>query len=277
MGRGPGAGLAPLLRRAAARRREPEGYAGAHAALLRAGDTALRAARRAHPGRGPRQLAARADHGAGKAFAGRHFGARTRHRRADHLPAQRRRYSRIKTRSGGVSAAFDIAVLDAPVAEAALDQLADVLVDCVEGGASVSFMSPFSHTEALAFFRKVAASVASNDTVLLAARLDGRIVGTVQLGLDTPPNQPHRADIKKTLVHRSARGRGIAAALMARAEQEARRHGRWLLVLDTVPGENGHRVYKRAGWTQSGIIPDYALFPDGRLCDTAVMWKRLER
>jgi GNAT superfamily N-acetyltransferase len=176
-----------------------------------------------------------------------------------------------------VSAAFEIAVLGAPVAATALDQLADVLVDCVEGGASVSFMSPFPHDDALAFFRKVAASVASNDTVLLAARLEGRIVGTVQLGLDTPPNQPHRADIKKMLVHRSARSRGIGGALMARAEEEARRNGRWLLVLDTVPGENGHRVYKRAGWTETGIIPDYALFPDGRICDTTVMWKRLER
>ncbi|MEA2897238.1 MAG: hypothetical protein QOJ84_2853 [Bradyrhizobium sp.] len=176
-----------------------------------------------------------------------------------------------------MSAEFEIAVLDAPVADTALNELANVLVDCVEGGASVSFMSPFTHAEALAFFRKVAASVASGDTVLLAARLRGRIVGTVQLGLDTPPNQPHRADIKKMLVHRFARGRGIGAALMARAEQEARCNGRWLLVLDTVPGENGHRVYQRGGWTQSGIIPDYALFPDGRLCDTAVMWKRLER
>jgi GNAT superfamily N-acetyltransferase len=176
-----------------------------------------------------------------------------------------------------VSAAVEIAVLDAPVADIALSELADMLVDCVEGGASVSFMSPFPHAEALTFFRKVAASVASNDTVLLAARLDGRIVGTVQLGLDTPPNQPHRADIKKMLVHRAARNRGIGAALMARAEEEARRNRRWLLVLDTVPGENGHRVYQRAGWTQSGIIPDYALFPDGRLCDTAVMWKRLDR
>ena len=163
-----------------------------------------------------------------------------------------------------MSAAAEIAVLNAPVDEAALDQLAAVLVDCVEGGASVSFMSPFSHADALAFFRKVAASVAAGDTMLLAARLDGRIVGTVQLGLDTPPNQPHRADIKKMLVHRSARNRGIGAALMSRVEEEARRAGRWLLVLDTVPGENGHRVYQRAGWTQSGIIPDYALFPDGR-------------
>ena len=174
-----------------------------------------------------------------------------------------------------MSAAFEIAVLDAPVTDAALDQLADVLVDCVEGGASVSFMAPFPQDQALAFFRKVEGSVASGDTVLLAARLAGKIVGTVQLGLDTPPNQPHRADIKKLLVHRSARGHGVGAALMARAEEEARRRGRWLLVLDTVPGENGHRLYQREGWTQTGLVPDYALFPDGRPCDTAIMWKRL--
>jgi GNAT superfamily N-acetyltransferase len=176
-----------------------------------------------------------------------------------------------------VSAQAEIVSLRAPVAESALDQLADVLVDCVEGGASVSFMAPFPHDSALAFFRKVAGSVASGDTVVLAARLDGKIVGTVQLGLETPPNQPHRADIKKMLVHRSARGHGIGAALMAEVEEEALRQGRWLLVLDTVPGENGHRLYKRAGWTQTGLIPNYAMFPDGRLCDTAIMWKRLER
>jgi GNAT superfamily N-acetyltransferase len=133
-----------------------------------------------------------------------------------------------------VSAKPEIISLDAPVAEPALDQLADVLVDCVEGGASVSFMSPFSHAEAFGFFRKVAGSVASGDTVLLAARQDGRIVGTVQLGLDTPPNQPHRADIKKLLVHRSARGHGVGAALMAQVEEEARRRGRWLLVLSAL-------------------------------------------
>jgi GNAT superfamily N-acetyltransferase len=176
-----------------------------------------------------------------------------------------------------VSARPEIVALRAPVAESALEQLADVLVDCVEGGASVSFMSPFSKSQALAFFRKVAGLVAAGDTVLLAASLDGRIVGTAQLGLDTPPNQPHRADVKKMLVHRSARGRGIGAALMAAVEAEARRLGRWLLVLDTVPGENGHRLYLRAGWTESGLVPDYALFPDGRLCDTAIMWKRLAR
>jgi GNAT superfamily N-acetyltransferase len=176
-----------------------------------------------------------------------------------------------------VSVKPEIVVLKAPLENTELAQLADVLVDCVEGGASVSFMSPFSHDQALAFFRKVERSVGLGETILLAARLDGRIVGTVQLGLDTPPNQPHRADIKKLLVHRSARGRGLAAALMVRIEDEARRRGRWLLVLDTVPGENGHRVYLRAGWTQTGLVPDYALFPDGRFCDTAIMWKRLER
>lgn len=176
-----------------------------------------------------------------------------------------------------MSGAAEISVLAAPVPDAALEQLAAVLVDCVEGGASVSFMAPFSQDEALAFFRKVARSVASGDTVLLIAKLDGKIIGTVQLGLDTPPNQPHRADVKKMLVHRSARGHGVGADLMARVEAEAKRLGRWLVVLDTVPGDNGYRLYKRAGWTESGTIPDYAMFPDGRLCDTALFWKRLDK
>jgi GNAT superfamily N-acetyltransferase len=175
-----------------------------------------------------------------------------------------------------VSAGVEIVSLAAPIGDTALDELADVLTDCVAGGASVNFMASFSLSEARRFFDKVEGSVASGDTILLAATLDGRIVGTVQLGLDTPPNQPHRADVKKMLVHRSARGRGIGAALMAAVEAEASQRGRWLVVLDTVPGDNGYRLYVRSGWTQSGIIPDYALFPDGRLCDTAVFWKRLQ-
>ena len=175
-----------------------------------------------------------------------------------------------------MSVSAEISILSVPVDETALGQLADVLVDCVEGGASVNFMSPYSRDEALAFFRKVAASVASGDTLLLVAKLDGRIVGTVQLGLDTPPNQPHRADIKKMLVQRSARGHGIGAALMSRIEDEARRLNRRLLVLDTVPGDNGYRLYMRQGWTLAGTIPDYAMFPDGRMCDTALFWKSLK-
>ena len=175
-----------------------------------------------------------------------------------------------------MTAGVEITSLASPVSARALDELAEVLTDCVAGGASVNFMSSFSQDEARAFFDKVASGVASGDIVLLAAILGGRIVGTVQLGLDTPPNQRHRADVKKMLVHRSARGRGIGAALMAAIEEEARRRGRWLLVLDTVPGESGHRLYLQAGWQQSGAVPDYAMFPDGRLCDTAIMWKRLD-
>src|SRR5260370_39555803 len=114
-----------------------------------------------------------------------HLDARTRNRRAGCLPVECRSHRSIEARSGGVSCKAEIISLDAPVADAALDQLAEVLVDCVEGGASVSFMSPFSQAEAFAFFRKVAGSVASGDTVLLAARLDRRIVGTGQLGMDT--------------------------------------------------------------------------------------------
>lgn len=176
-----------------------------------------------------------------------------------------------------MTGAVEIITLDGPVSDAALEQLSAVLVDCVAGGASVSFMAPFLQQHGLAFFRKVAGSVASGETVLIAAQLDGRIVGSVQLGLDTPPNQPHRADVKKMLVHRAARNRGIGAMLMAAVEEEARNRGRWLLVLDTVPGMSGYRLYRRAGWTESGVIPNYALMPDGKLCDTAVFWKRLDR
>lgn len=169
----------------------------------------------------------------------------------------------------------EIVALAAPVADDIIDQLACVLVDCVAGGASVSFMAPFAHEDGVSFFRKVEASVASGDTVLLAAMVGKRIVGTVQLGLDTPPNQPHRADVKKMLVHRCGRRRGIGAALLAALEREAMARRRWLLMLDTVPGDNGYRLYRRCGWTEIGTIPDYALLPDGRPCATAIFYKRL--
>jgi GNAT superfamily N-acetyltransferase len=168
----------------------------------------------------------------------------------------------------------DIVVLDAAAAKAALGELADVLTDCVEGGASVSFMLPFGRSDAEKFFEKVIASVARGETVLVAAMLDGRIIGTVQLGLDMPPNQPHRADIKKLLVHRAARKHGIGAALMARGEAEARARGRTLLVLDTASGD-AERLYARSGWQRVGIVPDYAMWPGGGFCDTTFFWKKL--
>jgi len=168
----------------------------------------------------------------------------------------------------------EITVLDAAAAQAAIDQLADVLADCVEGGASVSFMLPFGRDDARTFFEKIIASVARDETVLLAASLDGRIVGTVQLGLDMPPNQPHRGDIKKLLVHRAARKHGLGAALMQAAEREAKARGRTLLVLDTASGD-AERIYVRGGWQRVGVVPDYAMWPQGGFCDTTFFWKRI--
>jgi GNAT superfamily N-acetyltransferase len=168
----------------------------------------------------------------------------------------------------------EILVLDAAAAKAALAELADVLADCVEGGASVSFMLPYSRDDAAKFFEKVIASVARDETVLVAAKVNGRIVGTVQLGVDMPPNQPHRADIKKLLVHRAARNRGLGAKLMERAEQEAKARGRTLLVLDTA-GADAERLYVRTGWQRVGVVPDYAMWPGGGFCDTTFFWKRV--
>jgi GNAT superfamily N-acetyltransferase len=165
--------------------------------------------------------------------------------------------------------------LDACAARAALDGLAAVLVDCVEGGASVSYMAPFSHDDARAVFEEVAAEVECGRRVLLAAFEDGDVVGTVQVNLATPPNQPHRGEVAKLLVRRSARRRGIAAQLMEAAEREALADGRTLLVLDTVTGDGAERLYERLGWKRVGVIPNYALYPDGRTCDTTVFYKQL--
>jgi len=172
------------------------------------------------------------------------------------------------------NALVEIAVAESVTARD-LAELAEVLVDCVAGGASVSFMPPFEHEDGKAFFTKIAGEVARGEAALLVARVAGRIVGTVQLGLAMPPNQPHRADIRKLLVHRSARGRGVGMALMTAAEEAARARGRTLLVLDTALGDNAERLYTRAGWTRVGVIPNYALFPDGRPCDTVYFWKQV--
>jgi GNAT superfamily N-acetyltransferase len=173
-----------------------------------------------------------------------------------------------------VSAPAEISVAES-VTATDLAELAEVLADCVAGGASVSFMPPFRHEDAKAFFTKIVGEVARGEAALLVARLDRRIIGTVQLGLAMPPNQPHRADIRKLLVHRRARGRGVGMALMTAAEDAARARGRTLLVLDTALGGDAERLYTRAGWTRVGVIPGYALFPNGRPCDTVVFWKQL--
>jgi GNAT superfamily N-acetyltransferase len=153
--------------------------------------------------------------------------------------------------------------------------LSAVLIDCVEGGASVSFMSPLTQERADAFWQGVSESVAAGERILLVAQEDtsGRIVGTVQVVLKQPENQPHRADIAKMLVHRRARKCGIGAALMRAAEEAARMAGKSVLVLDTVTGGDAERLYERLGWTKSGVIPNYALWPKGGFCDTTVFYK----
>jgi GNAT superfamily N-acetyltransferase len=156
-----------------------------------------------------------------------------------------------------------------------LDSLAAVLADCVAGGASVSYLEPFSHEDARAAFEDWADEVERGRRVILAAFDGSTLVGTVQLVLAVPPNQPHRGEIAKLLVHRSARRRGVAQRLMGRVEIEARAEGKTLLVLDTVTGDAAERLYEGLGWTTVGVIPGYALYPDGRPCDTTVFFKAL--
>jgi GNAT superfamily N-acetyltransferase len=153
--------------------------------------------------------------------------------------------------------------------------LSDVLIDCVEGGASVSFMLPMSRAKAEAFWRSMAASVARGERVVLAAEdATGAIVGTVQVILAQPENQPHRGDLAKMLVHRRARRQGIGAALLTAAERSALSAGKTLLVLDTA-SDDAERLYARQGWQRCGQIPSYALWPDGTPCPTTIFFKFL--
>ena len=158
--------------------------------------------------------------------------------------------------------------------DAQIGELAGVLIDCVEGGASVSFMHPLSRERAVAFWRRVAQGVAAGERALLVAEDARGLCGTVQLVLDQPENQPHRAELSKMLVHRRARRRGLGAALMRAAEATARECGKTLLVLDTANDE-AERLYERLGWTRVGVIPDYALLPQGGLCSTTVYYRNL--
>jgi GNAT superfamily N-acetyltransferase len=169
----------------------------------------------------------------------------------------------------------EIRRLDAAEATKHLDGLAAVLVDCVEGGASVGYLAPFSHEEARRVYEEYRVDVERGRRVLLAAFADGALVGTAQIVLAPHPNQPHRAEVARVLVRRSARRRGIAALLMERAEREALAEGRTLLVLDAVTGGDAERLYERLGWVKVGVIPGYALYPDGSLCDTTYFWKAL--
>lgn len=153
--------------------------------------------------------------------------------------------------------------------------LAEVLIDCVEGGASVGFMHPLPRPRAVEFWRRVAGGVARAERALLVAEDARGVVGTVQLILDQPENQSHRADLSKMLVHRRARRRGLGTALMRAAESTGRECGKSLLVLDTVSGSDAERLYARLGWERVGSIPGYALLPRGGLCATTYYYRSL--
>jgi GNAT superfamily N-acetyltransferase len=160
------------------------------------------------------------------------------------------------------------------VDEPAMQGLCDVLIDCVEAGASVNFMHPLSQSKARDFWRRVAEAVADNRRALLVAEDAGGIVGTVQLILEQPENQPHRADLSKMLVHRRARRQGLGAALLRCAEAVGRECGKSLLVLDTASSE-AERLYASLGWQRCGVIPGFALLPHGGLCDTTYFYRVL--
>ncbi|SFQ36605.1 N-acetyltransferase family protein [Variovorax sp. 770b2] len=163
----------------------------------------------------------------------------------------------------------------ATVSDAQVQALAELLIDCVEGGASVSFMLPITRERALAFWRKVTDGVARGERVLLVAEDDEGLLGTVQVVLDQPENQPHRAEVSKMLVFRRARRRGIGALLMQAAEDAARAHRKTLLVLDTSSAE-AERLYARMGWQRVGVIPGFALLPEGEPCSTTFFYLALQ-
>jgi ribosomal protein S18 acetylase RimI-like enzyme len=173
-----------------------------------------------------------------------------------------------------VSDEIEIRRLDPADARAHLDGLAAVLHDVVDGGASVGYMEPFTHEDARVAFEGFADEVARGRRMMLAAFSGDELIGTVQVIVAAPANQPHRGEIARLLVKRSARRRGVGQLLMESAEREAREAGKTLLVLDTADA-SAERLYERLGWTRVGVIPGFALYPDGRPCDTVVFWKNI--
>lgn len=159
--------------------------------------------------------------------------------------------------------------------ERLIEQLAEVTKDCVDGGASIGFMQPFTRDRAVAFWRNMAGAVAAGQRALLVAEDDRGVCGTVQLIFDLPDNQPHRADLAKMQVHRRARRRGLGEALLRAAEETARSCGKTLLVLDAVTDGDAARLYARLGWVRVGDIPNYALYPDGGYCSTTYFYRDL--
>lgn len=171
--------------------------------------------------------------------------------------------------------AATVRVLAAEAFEQHLDALAEVLASCVQGGAGVGFVLPFSVADARHWWQGLAPDIAAGNRILLAAFVEDRLAGTVQLIPAMQQNQPFRADIAKMLVHAAVRRQGVGAALMRAVEREAVARGRSLLTLDTVTGGAAERLYTRLGWQTTGVIPGYAYSPARTLDDTTIMWKAL--
>jgi GNAT superfamily N-acetyltransferase len=169
-----------------------------------------------------------------------------------------------------------IELLDTAAAASAEYRLSDILIACVAEGAGVSFLPPLAPATARGFWKRTTTEVAAGNQILLCGWVDGMLAGTATLHVGTAPNQPHRAEVQKLLVHPDARRRGLARALMQRAEQEAARAGRSLLTLDTRAGHAAERLYRDMGWQEAGRIPGYALTAEGTLGDTVFFWKKLD-
>lgn len=172
-------------------------------------------------------------------------------------------------------AALDLSVITNSEATEIMPTLVDLLVDSVDHGASVGYLAPMDAKMAEKYWKGVIGAVGEGDRVLLIARLDGRIVGTGQLSLERRPNGDHRGEISKVLVHSSARRQGIGRAIMLRLEEIARENNRELLVLDTVEGDAGERLYLTIGYVSAGLIPHYAKASRGGVEATNVMYKLL--
>jgi ribosomal protein S18 acetylase RimI-like enzyme len=170
---------------------------------------------------------------------------------------------------------IEIRLLTPQEVESKITSLAEILADAVASGASVSFVEPFTLEMAQNFWMRLLPAVHQGQILILGALREGQLVGTVQLQINTPPNQPHRADVAKLLVHRSARRLGIARRLMLLVEEVAIESKRWLLTLDTVPNSPAEKLYRSLGYVGIGIIPGYALLTDGRLSDTMIFYKKL--
>jgi len=168
-----------------------------------------------------------------------------------------------------------IAIEEARSLNGLIEGLAELLVDAVDGGASVGFVAPFTPDDAARWWRSVAADIDAGKVILLTAREGDRVVGTVQLRLAPLPNSRHRAEVAKLLVHRDVRGRGIARRLLAALDDVARREGRTLLVLDTISGSEADVLYRSLGWTEVGSVPNYAAMPDGSLAPTTIFYREL--